>query len=66
MIFSLSNLLLHYGLLLPHIIIIIIITTTTTTIIIISGCPVLVRTLAASHRRFHNLIKTLGRTPLDK
>jgi hypothetical protein len=33
---------------------------------IISGCTVLVRTLAASHRRFRILIKTLGRTPLDE
>jgi hypothetical protein len=35
-------------------------------IIIISGSTVLVRTLAASHRRFRNPIKTLGRTPLDE
>jgi hypothetical protein len=34
--------------------------------IIISGSTVLVRTLAASHRRFRNLIKTHGRTPLDE
>jgi hypothetical protein len=34
-------------------------------IILVSGCTVFVRTLSASHRRFHNLIKTLGRTPLD-
>jgi hypothetical protein len=32
----------------------------------ISGSTVLLRTLAASHRRFRNLIKTLGRTPLDE
>jgi hypothetical protein len=31
-------------------------------IIIISGSTVLARTLAASHRRFRNLIKTLGGT----
>jgi hypothetical protein len=35
-------------------------------IIIISGSTVLVRTLAASHRRFRNLFWTLGRTPLDE
>jgi hypothetical protein len=35
-------------------------------IIIISGSTVLVRTLAASHWRFCNLIKTLGRTPLNE
>jgi hypothetical protein len=35
-------------------------------IIIISGSTVLVRTLAASHRRFPNLIRTHGRTPLDQ
>jgi hypothetical protein len=35
-------------------------------IIIISGSTVLVRPLAASHRRFRNLIKTLVRTPLDE
>jgi hypothetical protein len=35
-------------------------------IIIISGSIALVRTLAASHRRFRNLIKTLGKTPLDE
>jgi hypothetical protein len=35
-------------------------------IIIISGSAVLVRTLAASHWRFRNLIKTLGRTPFDE
>jgi hypothetical protein len=34
--------------------------------IIISGSTVLVRTLAASHWRFRNLIKTLGMTPLDE
>jgi hypothetical protein len=34
--------------------------------IIISGSTVLVRTLAASHRRFRNLIRTCVRTPLDK
>jgi hypothetical protein len=33
---------------------------------IISGSTVLVRTLAASRRRFRNLIKTLGRIPLDE
>jgi hypothetical protein len=31
-----------------------------------SGCTVLVRTMAAWHRRFHNLSKTHGRTPLDE
>jgi hypothetical protein len=31
-------------------------------VIIISGSAVLVRTLAASHRRFRNFIKTLSRT----
>jgi hypothetical protein len=36
------------------------------TIIIISGSTVLVRTLAASHWSIRNLIKTLGRTPLDE
>jgi hypothetical protein len=35
-------------------------------IIIISGSRDLVRSLATSHRRFRNLIKTLGRTPLDE
>jgi hypothetical protein len=35
-------------------------------IIIISGSRVLVRILAASHRRFRNLSKTHGRTPLDE
>jgi hypothetical protein len=35
-------------------------------IIIISGSTVLVRTLATSSRRFLNLIRTLGRTLLDK
>jgi hypothetical protein len=35
-------------------------------IIIINGCTVLARTLAASHRRFRNLFKALGRTPLDE
>jgi hypothetical protein len=35
-------------------------------IIIISGSTVLVRTLAASHRRFRNLIKTHGTPHLDK
>jgi hypothetical protein len=35
-------------------------------IIIISGSTVLVRTLAVSHRRFRNLKKALGRTPLDE
>jgi hypothetical protein len=35
-------------------------------IIIISGSTVLVRTLATSHRRFRNLIKILGRTPLSE
>jgi hypothetical protein len=34
--------------------------------IIISGSVVLVRTLAASLRRFRNLMKTLGRTPLEE
>jgi hypothetical protein len=34
--------------------------------VIISGSTVLVRTLAASHRKFRILFKTLGRTPLDK
>jgi hypothetical protein len=33
---------------------------------IISGSTVLVRTLAASHQRFRNLIKTFGKTPLDE
>jgi hypothetical protein len=33
--------------------------------IIISGSRDLVRTVAASHRRFRNLVKTLCRTPLD-
>jgi hypothetical protein len=33
--------------------------------VIISGPTVLVRTLAASHGNFRNLIKTLGRTALD-
>jgi hypothetical protein len=33
---------------------------------IISGSTVLERTLAASHRRFHNLIETFGRTPWDE
>jgi hypothetical protein len=33
-------------------------------IIIVSCYAVLVRTLAAAHRRFRNLIKTLVRTPL--
>jgi hypothetical protein len=35
-------------------------------IITISGSTFLVRTLAASHGRFRNFIKTLGRTPLDE
>jgi hypothetical protein len=35
-------------------------------IIIISGSAVFVRTLAGSHRRFRNPIKTLGRTPFDE
>jgi hypothetical protein len=35
-------------------------------IIIISGSTVLIRTLTASHRRFRNLIKTHGSTPLDE
>jgi hypothetical protein len=35
-------------------------------IITISGSTVLVRTLVVSQQRFRNLIKTLGRTPLDK
>jgi hypothetical protein len=35
-------------------------------VIIISGSTDLARTSAASHRRFHNLIKTLNRTPLDE
>jgi hypothetical protein len=35
-------------------------------IIIISSSTALVKTLATSYRRFRNLIKTLGRTPLDK
>jgi hypothetical protein len=35
-------------------------------IIIVSDSTVLVRTLAASHWRFRNLIKILGRTPLDE
>jgi hypothetical protein len=35
-------------------------------IIIVSGSTVLVRTLAASHRRSRNRIKTLGRTSLDE
>jgi hypothetical protein len=35
-------------------------------IIIIIGSTLLVRTLAVSHRRFRNLIKTHGRTPLDQ
>jgi hypothetical protein len=35
-------------------------------IIIISGSTVFVSTLAASHRRFRNLIKPLGRTPLGE
>jgi hypothetical protein len=30
------------------------------------GSTALARTLAASHRKFRNLIKTLGRTPLDE
>jgi hypothetical protein len=34
-------------------------------IVIIFGSTVLVRTLAASHRRFRNLIKT-GRAPVDE
>jgi hypothetical protein len=34
--------------------------------IIISGSTVLVRTLAASHKRFCNFIKTHDRTPLDE
>jgi hypothetical protein len=39
-------------------------TTTTTIIIIISGYTILVRNLAASHRRFRNRVKTLTMTPL--
>jgi hypothetical protein len=35
-------------------------------IIIISGSIVFVRILVASHRRFRNLIKKLGRPPLDE
>jgi hypothetical protein len=35
-------------------------------IIIISGSTGLVRTLASSHWRFRNLIKTLGGTHLDE
>jgi hypothetical protein len=35
-------------------------------IIIISGSTILVRTSSASHWRFWNLIKTLGRTSLDE
>jgi hypothetical protein len=35
-------------------------------IIIISAYTVHVRTSAASHRRFRDLINTVGRTPLDK
>jgi hypothetical protein len=35
-------------------------------IIIIGGSTVFVTTLTSSHRRFHDLIKTLGRAPLDE
>jgi ABC-type uncharacterized transport system fused permease/ATPase subunit len=35
-------------------------------IIIISAYTVHVRTSAASHRRFRDLINTVGRTPLDE
>jgi hypothetical protein len=35
-------------------------------VIIISGCTVLVRTFAALHRRFRNLVKTHFRTPLNE
>jgi hypothetical protein len=42
-----------------------ILSSVTSDIITISGSTVLVRTLAASHRRFRNLTKILGRTPLD-
>jgi hypothetical protein len=35
-------------------------------IIVISGSTVLVRTLSGLHRRFRNLIKTLGRTTLEE
>jgi hypothetical protein len=35
-------------------------------IITISGPAAILRTLAASHRRFRSLVKTLGRTPMDE
>jgi hypothetical protein len=35
-------------------------------VVIISGPTVLVSTLTASHWRFRNLSKTIGRTPLDE
>jgi hypothetical protein len=35
-------------------------------IIIIGGSTVFVRTWTSSHRRFHDLIKTLGRASLDE
>jgi hypothetical protein len=35
-------------------------------IIVIIGSTVVVRASATSHRRFRNLIKILGRTPLDE
>jgi hypothetical protein len=34
--------------------------------IIISDSAILVRALADSHQRYHNIIKILGRTPLDE
>jgi hypothetical protein len=37
-----------------------------TIIIIISVSTVLLRILVASHRKFRNLIKTLGKTPLNE
>jgi hypothetical protein len=35
-------------------------------VVVIIGSAVLVRTLAALHRRFRNLVKKLRRTPLDE